>query len=185
MPIEFGLVQIIPNKQKQKQKKASSTSGNNEISSQSSSGMIQQSQMQLSQSQSSSSSRTGENCFICKQNILKTSLEVFAKNLASMKCLNCLSTFHTVCLANHFLGSESIGQQLLPIGGDCAKCKVNLIWGDLIQFRAGNYTFVDGTTATGLGDEYEISDEDSDEFVEKDDDDEEEDDEDIDFEDRD
>jgi Zn finger protein HypA/HybF involved in hydrogenase expression len=151
MPIEFGLVQIVSNKAK-KPPKSNSSSSLSQIAS-------------SSQISSSQAAYTGlEICFICKQSVLKTSESVLNKSSALLKCLKCLGSFHTICLAENFLAETN---QILPVDGDCPKCGTYLIWGELILFQKDNYKIRDCGSSGPEQDE----DTDSEEFIEKDDDD--------------
>ncbi|RNA24415.1 structure-specific endonuclease subunit slx1-like [Brachionus plicatilis] len=124
MPVEFGLVQIVP---KSKSKKLLA---------------IENEQIHMSQVQSVS-----DVCFICKVNILESSQDVLNKNLASLKCINCMVPYHAICLSNNFI--VLTGSELLPVDGDCLKCRVHLMWGDLVKFRRNFYrmtNFAEGET---------------------------------------
>lgn len=143
MPIEFGLVQIVP---KSKSKKFLA---------------IENEQIHMSQIQSLS-----DICFICQNNILESSGDVLNKNLSCIKCINCMIPYHTICLSNHFLKSSN--SELLPINGNCVKCTAHLMWGDLVKFRKNFYR-----TTNFTDDETNYRDDDfeeEDSFVEKDED---------------
>lgn len=143
MPIEFGLVQIIP---KSKSKKFLA---------------IENEHIQMSQVQ-----RLSDICFICKLNILESSQDVLNKNLAGIKCINCMIPYHTVCLSNHFVKSSI--SELLPIDGNCLKCRAVLMWGDLVKFRNNFYRKTNFNDEETNFDDDDYEDEES--FVEKDED---------------
>lgn len=154
MPIAFGLVQIVPNRPTKKALK------------------ILSSQIGSSQSSQAPVNLETEMCFICGENVLKTSEQVLNKSSALMKCLRCTTSFHTVCLASHLLADSG---HLLPVDGDCPKCETYLIWGDLVRFQRDNYKLPDCLVVNGVGDNgNNETDDDCEEFVEKDDDDEDE-----------
>lgn len=145
MPIEFGLVQIVP---KSKSKKLIA---------------LQNEEILMSQTQSLS-----DVCFICKLNILESSQDVLNKNLTALKCLNCMAPNHATCLSHHFL--KSTNTELLPIDGDCPKCNVHLMWGDLIKFRKSFYKINNLISQESNFDDDDYEDEDG-SFVERDDED--------------
>ena len=74
-------------------------------------------------------SQSSKCCYICKKN-----LNSLPKTL---KCIKCHVENHQICLAKHFLQFEP--GHLVPLEGDCPKCKQSLLWGDLIRFKIGCY----------------------------------------------
>ncbi|KAK2169150.1 hypothetical protein LSH36_12g21087 [Paralvinella palmiformis] len=70
------------------------------------------------------------------------------EKIISMSCLpesntlhciitRCKAVSHTLCLAKCFLGSEK--NQMMPVEGQCPKCKTLMLWGDLIRLKNGCY----------------------------------------------
>jgi structure-specific endonuclease subunit SLX1 len=153
MPIEFGLVEIV------KQNKVNKKS--NDLS--------QQTQMQSQKTRLEASV-----CSICRENILKTSEQILNKNMAMLKCLNCMDSFHATCLADHFIlesaTKDDSNVQLIPVDGNCPKCEAYLLWGDLIRFRINLYK-KDEINRQEVDKNDEDEDDDDEEFTEDDDDD--------------
>lgn len=169
MAIEFGLVEIITNAKKAKKDR-----------------QLELEERVPSASQSQTQRRLDANvCHLCKQNILATSQQVLNKNMAMLRCLHCLTSFHTICLCDEFNASSissscsqlvtqsTVNLHCLPVDGDCPKCQAYLLWGDLIKFRNNMYKNTSemdmrlGAAAATNGSD----DEDDDDFTEKDNDD--------------
>jgi structure-specific endonuclease subunit SLX1 len=151
MPIEFGLVQIVKNK---KPSKALASSA-------------QHSESGPSLSQLSNLST----CYVCKLGInLNENDQVVNKILLVIKCIHCLATMHTTCLAQRFL--NAIAGQVLPIDGNCPKCDCYVLWGDLVKFRLDGFKKPNelGSISEESSDQDE-DDENDEEFTERDDDD--------------
>jgi structure-specific endonuclease subunit SLX1 len=146
MAVEYGLVQIVKNK------KSKNSCG-------------EQSAQQLLGSSSPI-------CFMCKKGIdLSQNDLIVNKILLVIKCIHCLATMHTACLARHFLQLQNTGErpQLLPIDGQCPKCDMYMLWGDLVKFRLDGFKRPSELGVVHEEDEGS-SDEDTEEFVERDDD---------------
>ena len=110
-----------------------------------------------------------DKCYICKIEINQD--EILIKNLNGLKCLSCSCITHTTCLANLFIEQNSFkdGLQLLPIEGDCPKCKVHLMWGDLTKFRLGNFKLNNwDANADEADDDNEDEEDEEEDFVERD-----------------
>ncbi|KAI3388623.1 hypothetical protein SNEBB_008473 [Seison nebaliae] len=69
-----------------------------------------------------------DKCLICKGKTETT-------NDDTVECpiSNCNGLFHIFCLSKLFLKDEP--NQLLPIGGKCPQCSIELRWGDIIQSK--------------------------------------------------
>ena len=96
---------------------------------------------------------SSDRCALCRQSLVKTD--------ATLLCLFCASSssgaspgasssssnaeFHILCLSKHFLKTEKAGfavfkeRQIIPVTGECPKCRKELRWGDLIRFKRGCY----------------------------------------------
>jgi len=79
-------------------------------------------------------------CSICRQS--------FVKSDASLRCLavnSCDAEFHIACLSERFLSAEvkagfnERNSQIIPVSGSCPRCKMELLWGDLVRFKRGCY----------------------------------------------
>ncbi len=126
MPIVYGPVTVVDlNKNNKKIAKQDSSDNSNEIS-------------------STQSSKGG--CYLCKQ-FFNSSL------LNTLRCIKCHVENHQVCLAKHFLRFEP--GHLVPLEGDCPKCKQLLLWGDLLRFKIGCYKNLECTILEGEDDEEE------------------------------
>jgi structure-specific endonuclease subunit SLX1 len=156
MSIEFGLVQIVKNKKPTAKQLASS-------------------QIESSGPSSCSQLSNLSTCYICKFAInLDENDLIVNKILLVIKCIHCLATMHTNCLAQRFLTKSS--RQVLPIDGHCPKCDCYVLWGDFVKFRLDGFKKPDellGNILEEGGSEQDGEDSSSDEeFVERDDDDE-------------
>lgn len=83
---------------------------------------------------------SSDKCAACRRS--------FVKSDASLKCLSistCDAEFHIQCLSKHFLAAEeravfvAEGSQIIPVTGNCPKCRNEMRWGDLIRFKRGCY----------------------------------------------
>ena len=83
---------------------------------------------------------SSSSCTSCRQ--------AFAKSDATLRCLavsSCDAEFHIICLSKHFLRAEEKAgfaerdSQIIPVAGDCPRCKTELLWGDLVRFKRGCY----------------------------------------------
>jgi hypothetical protein len=45
--------------------------------------------------------------------------------------------YHIICLSKYFL-SNSEQYYIIPIDGSCPSCKINLLWGEIIQNKYTN-----------------------------------------------
>jgi structure-specific endonuclease subunit SLX1 len=114
-----------------------------------------------------------DQCFICKSSILDSNKDVFSKNCLGLKCINCNVIVHTICMAKYFLNKEreeAIGDEnkiinVLPIEGNCPKCDVYLLWGDLIKYR--QCSFKSNNDDDELNNDEEMNDDDNDDFSEE------------------
>jgi structure-specific endonuclease subunit SLX1 len=104
-------------------------------------------------SNKSSDVAVSKNCFICK-------LQCDSKILDTLKCIKCHVNNHQICLAKHFVSLEP--SFLLPLEGNCPKCKQTLLWGDLVRYRSGCYRDLNNTLIDDLEDDCEVIDTDSD-----------------------
>ena len=60
----------------------------------------------------------------------------------TLRCLDktCHATSHTLCLARRFLALEGCAKdEVLPVKGNCPRCSLDLLWGNLIKYKAGCY----------------------------------------------
>ncbi len=69
------------------------------------------------------SSQPSKSCFLCKSNTSETN---------RMRCIKCHVETHMTCLSKHFLNKET--DQIMPIEGDCPKCKQCFLWYKRIMF---------------------------------------------------
>ena len=111
MPIVYGLVQIVTLKKKDKDEYAKLTNN----------------------------FRNSDTCFMCKLKINTDT--VLNKHLNGLKCLNCDTITHTICLANKFKSNHDDKEEehFLPVSGKCPKCEVHLMWGDLVKYGLSLY----------------------------------------------
>ncbi|XP_064620620.1 structure-specific endonuclease subunit slx1-like [Lineus longissimus] len=79
-------------------------------------------------------SQTQGRCSVCSRHVKN-------EDEALMKCLHrhCNMLSHMKCLAKYFLRESD---HLLPVEGDCPKCKKSLVWGELIRYQKGCYQYL-------------------------------------------
>lgn len=73
-------------------------------------------------------------CRVC--DLCRKPIEIDEKSLS---CLNrsCTMKSHVVCLASHFLKTDT--GRMLPLEGSCPKCSTDCLWADLIRKLQGCY----------------------------------------------
>lgn len=125
IPIAYGPVEVKMPKVKDKEKKSENEDGYTSIM-----DRIEAKLKKLDESAHEVAKK--EICLLCDQEIRETSLECIAE---------CTGVFHTKCLAKYFLGSNPT-MQMIPIEGNCPKCKQLLLWGDLIRKSKGFHQYL-------------------------------------------
>ncbi|KAK2467837.1 hypothetical protein APHAL10511_000132 [Amanita phalloides] len=72
-------------------------------------------------------------CSICNEHLDNYAADPAATVLCSAP--SCTAVSHTICLAGHFLGCDSINStsSIMPRGGHCKACDSYTLWGDLMR----------------------------------------------------
>lgn len=60
-----------------------------------------------------------------------------AEKADSVSCVDPTCNFigHILCVSNHFLSADK--ENLIPVQGNCPRCNVNTLWGDLVRKKRG------------------------------------------------
>ncbi|XP_014661704.1 PREDICTED: structure-specific endonuclease subunit slx1-like isoform X2 [Priapulus caudatus] len=90
-------------------------------------------------------SSTCQRCAVCVKKLRPDA------NTISCLAPTCNMKSHVICLASNFLKytKESDSQQILPVEGKCPRCKIEVLWGDLIRHKQGCYQDIQVEENTG------------------------------------